>query len=140
MGSPTLTVWGRLVKKENIKYKTSFRAPSSCGFFSCTANAPLLQAPRSAPGGAPHTENTHFNLFQERVSLESPRFVISRVWKSHCSEGESEPDASEAFSAESLAFVPKQRLQTGGLWARRGPQMVRCSVLSFCSVFLKNVN
>lgn len=66
--------------------------------------------------------------------------MTSRLQKIHSFEGESEPEASEAFSAESLAFVPKQRLQIGGLWARRGPRMVRCSVLSFCSVFLKNVN
>lgn len=44
-GSPKLTVWGRLVKKENTKYKTSFGAPSSCSCFSGTANSPLLQEP-----------------------------------------------------------------------------------------------
>lgn len=49
--------------------------------------------------------------------------------------------ASEGFSAESLAVLPRKRLQIGGLWARLGLQMAYCgSVLSSGSVFLKNVH
>lgn len=59
----------------------------------------------------------------------------------HCLEGESEPDESESFFAESLTVVLTQRLQIAELWARLGLQIVCCgSVLSFCSVFPKNVN
>ena len=66
---------------------------------------------------------------------------MSGVCMTHCLEGESDPDESEGFSAESLAVVPRQRLQIGRLWARLGLQMVSCgSVISSCSVFLKNVN
>lgn len=60
----------------------------------------------------------------------------------HCLEGESDPDESKGFSAESLAVVPRQRLQIGRLWARLGLQVVSCGrrYESSCSVFLKNVN
>lgn len=44
----------------------------------------------------------------------------------HCLEGESDPDESKGFSAESLAVVPRQRLQIGRLWARLGVQVVSC--------------
>lgn len=67
--------------------------------------------------------------------------MISRVCLIHYLEGESNPDENEGLSAERLAVAPRPRLQIGGRWARLGLQVVCCScVLSFCSVFLKNVN
>lgn len=53
-------------------------------------------------------------------------FTRSGVCVIHCLEGESDPDESKGFSAESLAVVPRQRLQIGRLWARLGVQVVSC--------------
>lgn len=127
--------------KENVKFQVSFRAYASLFL--------QLHSKRTSTAGTSIrflvgclTLGVHIRSSSRHVQTSgATHFTVSGVCMIHCLEGESDPHESEGFSAESLAVVPRQRLQIGGLWARFCLQMARCgSVFSSCSVFLKNVN